>query len=151
MTGLMAPCGRMSVENTAGVWNKEYIDFLRENDIYTIAAGPRWPENFKKICDYDEGLCAAATMYAQMVNDEALPVKVLDHYAQNSVNYRAQKYIKDYFYADSTRSELIDFGMIESKVAMWVGLWDQVCPISQAEYIREMASENISHFLAVPY
>lgn len=86
-----------------------------------------------------------------MVNDEAVPVRVLDHYAQNAENYRAQLYIDDYFNAESTHSELIDFGKIKSKVAMWVGLWDTVCPISNAEYIREMAGEQVSHFLAIPW
>lgn len=54
----------MSTIETEGIFNERYIDFLKDNDIYTIGGGPRWIQNFAKICAFDIGLCAAVTVYA---------------------------------------------------------------------------------------
>ena len=91
-------------------------------------------------------------MYKQIGYDgEATPVKVLEHYAQNAVNYRTQLYIEDYFDQTNTHSELIDFGMIENDFNIWHGLWDSVCPPEQAEYIYQQLGVHSKHYLTMPW
>lgn len=83
---------------------------MLDNDVWTIAYGPNWDENYAKICDFDQILCATVGVYVSITMGEAVPTKVLLHYAQNAVEYRAQKYIDDYFETTKHHSELIDFG-----------------------------------------
>lgn len=48
---------------------------------------------------------------------------------------------------------LMDFGAVEKmKVAMYVGLFDRTCPITQAEAIRKQLGENtVSHYVVAPF
>jgi len=41
--------------------------------------------------------------------------------------------------------------MIKNPLAMWVGLWDQVCNPSNAEFIYQQAEPYISHYNVVPW
>jgi hypothetical protein len=45
VVGLQAPCGVMDEGQTHIVYNRFWIDFLHDNDIWTIAYGPNWEEN----------------------------------------------------------------------------------------------------------
>ena len=56
VAGNLSPCGIMSEANSEGVYIKEYVDFLNDNDVWTIAAGPNWDENYQKIKDFSEDL-----------------------------------------------------------------------------------------------
>jgi len=114
----------MSTDQTKYLFYQRIIDFFWKHDIWTIAGGPNWEENYKFICETSYSMCQGVTIYANMVNDEAVPMKVLEHYAQNAVLYRTQLYVKDYFHTEEIRSRLIDPGMIDNKVAIWVGIWD---------------------------
>jgi len=150
--GVMALCSRMSVHQTEGIFNKEYIDFLNENDIWTMGGGPNWDENLAKCCAYDDVLCAQATMYTEIAYEgEATPVRVLEHYAQNAVNYRVQRYIENYFDQENIHSQIIDFGMIENDFNIWHGLWDSVCPPEQAEYVYTMLASHAKHYNTIPW
>jgi hypothetical protein len=55
------------------------------------------------------------------------------HYAQNAEQYRPQLWIDDYFDGPSKHSRLIDWGMIRNKVAIWIGVFDDVCSLHQSK------------------
>ena len=70
----------MDESQTKYPFHQRFLDFLYANDIYTIAGGPNWDENYQKICDFSYTLCQCVTVYVNMVNDEVVTVKLLDHY-----------------------------------------------------------------------
>jgi len=81
VAGVMSPCGYMSEDNSKELYVKEFVDFLNENDVWTIAAGPNWDENLQKIKDFSEVLYNNVIYYDMMTNDEPISTKVLFHYA----------------------------------------------------------------------
>ena len=135
---------------TDGIFNKDVLEFLRENDVLVLG-GPTeeiWAEKLELICNYSDTLCAAVHGFDPYPNT---PVKVLDHWGQNVDADRFQVYIEDYFNAESKHSHLIDFGMIKNPVSMWVGLWDGVCPPQYTQYIRSQLGDNLNHYLTLPW
>jgi len=81
VAGVMSPCGIMSELNSKELYVKEFVDFLNENDIWTIAAGPNWDENLQKIKDFSDVLYGNVIYYDMATNDEPIATKVLFHYA----------------------------------------------------------------------
>ena len=75
----------MAEEWAADLYIEKYDEFLRANDIWTIGYGPGWTEKEKLICEYDQYLCENVAYYSGAVNDEAIPTKVMFHYAQNAL------------------------------------------------------------------
>ena len=47
----------------------------------------------------------------------------------------------------------MDFGKVkEMKVAMYVGLFDRTCPVTQAENIRKQLGEStVAHYVVAPW
>ena len=134
VVGLIAPCGVMDTKQTSGIFNEEYYNFLNDNDILTIL-GPNWDANYATLCEYSQDLCGYVKYYVDNASDVA-PIKLLMHYAQNADQYRPQLWIDDYFDGGDQHSRLIDWGMTKNKVAMWIGVWDEVCSRHQtAQYI----------------
>ena len=60
-------------------------------------------------------------------------------------------YIENYFHADDHHSRLIDYGMIKNKVAIWVGMWDQVCNIAHTDRLRVDLGDKLSHYAVYPW
>ena len=147
VVGLMAPCGVINKMYTAPLFTPEMIQFFTDNKIYALN-GPRWEDAMKEMCDHDETLCGIANEFN---GRETISIKTMYHYAQNSINDRFQVYIDDYFNAESTKSRLMDYGMIKNPVSMWIGLWDDTCPPEHAFYIKSQLGKKSNHFKAIPW
>ena len=61
------------------------------------------------------------------------PVQAISFYAQAALSHRFSVYNPDWFEQENPKSPLLDYGLVkEMKVAMFVGLWDNTCPITVA-------------------
>ena len=63
---------------------------------------------------------------------------------------RNQLYVEDYFDTDDKHTRLIDYGMIKNKVAVFVGAFDDVCPIHHTEFFRSQVGDYMSYFKVWP-
>jgi hypothetical protein len=82
---------------------------------------------------------------------EACPVKVLDHYSQTSVEKRPQLYVEDYFHAKNKHTRIIDWGMIRTDVAVWLGIFDDVCDLSETQHFFDQLGDHLTYFKAIPW
>jgi hypothetical protein len=74
-----------------------------------------------------------------LANLQNVPIKALAIYAQGSNTGRFQHYNPDYFTEENPKMPLLDPGLVkEMKVAMFVGLWDNTCPVTTAQQTYEM-------------
>ena len=65
---------------------------------------------------------------------------------------RFQEYTDDWDFENPPHTELMDFGRVkEMKVAMYVGLFDRTCPVTQAEFIRTQLGNQVSHYVVAPW
>jgi|Transcript_21534 hypothetical protein len=78
-----------------------------------------------------------ATMHAVSAMSNT-PFQALAAYAQTSHSQRFGRYNPNWFYEENPRSPLMDYGLLrEMKVALFVGLWDNTCPLTQAQQMYE--------------
>ena len=55
-------------------------------------------------------------------------------YAQTSYSRRFQQYNPDYLTEENPKSPIMDYGLVKKvKVSMYVGLFDNTCPVSRAQ------------------
>ena len=138
------------------MYTKENWDFLTSNGIYVIA-GPNWDE-------YRELIMASGlqSLIDTVLTAEHLPnnpIQAVGAYAQTSLSDRFQKYNEDWFdYTEANdgaipHTDLMDFGMVtKSKVAMYVGLFDDTCPLTTAVDIHTQLGENtVAKWVVAPW
>jgi len=105
-----------------------------------IAGGPNWDENLANImANGPEPLKQLMGTVQHLPNN---PVQAMAAYAQTALTGRFQKYNPDWFsYVEENdgaypKTELMDFGLInKSQVALYIGLFDDTCPLTVAAEI----------------
>ena len=81
------------------------------------------------------------------------PIQAQAAYAQTALSGRFQRYDPDWFSEADPKSELMDFGLVkEMKVSLFVGLWDNTCPLTTSQEIYEQlgGEKVVSHWVVVP-
>ena len=83
------------------------------------------------------------------------PLQALANYAQTSISSRFQRLNKNWFSEPNEvpKSELMDFGKVKKmKVAMYVGLFDDTCPLTVAqEQYTQMGPEIVANWVVAPW
>ena len=55
-------------------------------------------------------------------------------YAQTSTTGRFQQYSDDFLTEENPKSPIMDYGLVKKmKVSMFVGMFDNTCPVSRAQ------------------
>lgn len=131
MTALLGPCTEPNQVYFAGAYTKENWKFLEDNDIYVFNGGEDWETKKALIySDADKSLQDIVTMTGSLANN---PIQACAAYAQTSLAGRFQQYTPDWFEEDNPKMPMMDFGLVkQTKVAMFVGLWDNTCPLPKA-------------------
>ena len=134
---LMGPCDCPSQQYFLA-YDKENWDFMLDNQIYAFSntAGYDWEE--KKQLIIDEGpqsLVSVLNMFDGLPNS---PIQAVAAYAQTSKIGRFQQYTDDFLTEENPKSPIMDYGLVKKmKVSMFVGLFDNTCPVTRAQEIYE--------------
>ena len=137
VAALMGPCITPNTKYFSELYTPEVWNCLTSNNIYAIG-DPNWdankatiladsacPQSFKDQLDYYGGL-------------ENNPIQAVAAYAQTSLTGRFQEYTADWFEYEGypnkyAKTQLMDFALVNNmKVAMYVGLFDDTCPLESS-------------------
>ena len=122
--------------------------------------GPNWEEDRAKI--YGTNTNGPVDPAPQIVQDsipaiEHLannPLQAVAAYGQTSLSSRFQRYNPNWFSdpLEVPKAELMDYSLVrEMKVAMYVGLFDDTCPLVKAEEQRQTMGETVAHYVVAPW
>ena len=104
--------------------------------VFVNTAGYDWNE--KKQVILNSGITELVKALPLLEGLPNTPTQALASYAQTSLTYRFQNYIPDYLYVENPKSPILDYGMVkEMKVNLFVGLWDNTCPVKRAQEMYE--------------
>ena len=148
---MMGPCTSPNETYFGAVYNAENWKFMEDNEIWVLAGGPDWAAK-KAIIDSEgsESLKATVASMGTLPNNS---VQACAAYAQTSLSKRFGKYNPNWFEEKNPKSFLMDYGLVqEMKIAMFVGLWDNTCPLPVAQQIYEnLGGDNtVSHWIVAP-
>ena len=157
VAALMGPCTTPNQKYFGDMYTKENWDFLQENNIYVIA-GPNWEADRAKImADGPEILKTSIASLEHLMNN---PIQAAAAYAQTSMSSRFQRYTEEkvwwgqeHYPEAKHHSELMDYGLVKDmKVAMYVGLFDDTCPLVESQKIYEDLGEFTAfHWVVAPW
>jgi pimeloyl-ACP methyl ester carboxylesterase len=134
---LLGPCV-IPNEKYFHAYSKESWDFLNEHEIWAIgnSEGPSWDDNLALInAEGPQELKDIMNAVKDMVD---VPVQAVAAFAQTSHSKRFMRYNPNWFEEENPKAPLMDYGLVrEMKVAMFVGLWDNTCPVTYAQQMYE--------------
>lgn len=157
ISALLGPCTSPNEKYFKDVYTPEVWSFLADNDIYVIAGGPDWDAKLELIQN-DSPQIMKDTI-GSLLHLPNNPVQALAAYAQTSLTGRFQKYDPDWFsYLDEhdgayPKTELMDFGLVNtSQVALYIGLFDNTCPLTVAsEIATQLGEASLAHYVVAPW
>jgi len=149
---MLGPCTEPNETYMTG-YTKASWDFMDANGIYASSTtyGPSWEESKAKIMA--DGPPELQLMVGGLEHLKNVPLQAMAAYAQGSHMSRFQHYTPDFFDLENPKMPLIDFGLIKkTKVAMFVGAWDNTCPLTVAQKIFKQlgGDKNVSEWVVSP-
>ena len=144
---LWGPCTTPTETYLKEVYTEDNWNFLIENDIYVLG-GPNWYTRDKQLF-LDSGI---QTLIDAIPAAEGLPnnpIKSVASFSQKAFSKRFQEYYEgDWFayvreHGDTPKTPLMDFGLAQkTNVGLYIGLWDNTCPLPVAMEQRQQLGEN---------
>ena len=159
MAALFGPCTSPNQKYFKNFYNYENWSWFVDNNIFVID-GPNWEEVRAKIFGTNDGPKNPAPQSIQdniavIEHLENNPTQAMAAYAQTSISNRFQRYNKNWFSEPNEvpKTELMDFGRVKKmKVAMYVGLFDDTCPLTVAqEQYTQMGPEIVANWVVAPW
>ena len=148
----LGPCATPNWEQVQDIYVESDIRWLHDNGIYVLNySGDSWEETKEFImAEGPPGIKALVGAKTVLWN---VPVQGLEAYCQASQTQRFQEYSDDWNWQVPPHTPLMDFGKVkEMKVALYVGLFDRTCPVTQAENIRKQLGEStVVHYVVAPW
>ena len=135
---LLGPCDCPNPIYFADVYSQKAWEFLDANQIWVISNTVGYDWNEKRQVILDSGIPELIESLPDLEGLPNNPTQALAAYGQAGITYRFQNYMEDYLYVENPKSPILDYGLVkEMKVSMFVGLWDNTCPLKRAREIYE--------------
>jgi len=149
---MLGPCTSPNKTYFEG-YTKENFEWLDANGIYVTGNtyGPDWEYNTNLIMT--QGPPTLAASLGGLMHLQNVPTKAMAFYGQAGQTQRFSQENANYFNEENPKLPLIDYGMVkEMKVAMFVGLWDNTCPLTEAQRIYENlgGEKTVSDWIVSP-
>ena len=148
----MGPCRSPGQVYFEYIYTKQNWDCFYSNGIYATGL-PNYQELTPIV-----GECAGPGIMENWdyINSlEYVQLQAVALYGQTSVTNRFQYYDDDWWNEDVAhrKSEVMDFGLVkEMNVSMYVGLFDNTCPLTQSQEIYEqLGPATCSEWIVAPW
>ena len=139
VVALMGPCLTPNTKYFEELYLPENWKCMTSNGIY-VTGGPNWEADRAKIeadpaCPEAFKAPASLDYFGSLINN---PIQAVASYAQTSLTGRFQEYTDQWFEFEGypeqyAKTKIMDFGLVQKmKVAMYVGMFDDTCPLTQA-------------------